>query len=119
MHYSNERPPSAKGGLSETSYFAGDGTENTKTPIRGQEKNRPSAAVAAAIERNHKRLLAIKRGSIWSLANMAGASHDALMEALENCDDEEIIERGKDFIEDSRGFAKLLANFRDTREANQ
>jgi hypothetical protein len=76
-------------------------------------------AVAAAIERAKQRLLAIKRRSLWSLANMAGASHDALIEALENEDDEEIIERGKGFIENARGFAKLLGDFRDEREASQ
>jgi hypothetical protein len=77
-----------------------------------------SPAVAAAIERNHKRLLAIKRGSLWSLANMACASLDALMEAIENVD-EAIIEHGRRFIENVRGFAKLLADFRDEREARQ
>jgi hypothetical protein len=50
---------------------------------------------------------------------MAAASLDSTMEAIENADDEEIIERGKGFIENSRGFAKLLADFRDTREASQ
>lgn len=78
-----------------------------------------SPAVAAALQRARARLLAIKRISVWRLANMAGAEHDALMEALENTDDDAILDHGKLFIEDVRGFAKLLGDFRDTREARQ
>ena len=52
-----------------------DSDYNSETGPSAQAQNEPrSAAVAAAIERNHKRLLAIKRGSIASLAGMAGAS---------------------------------------------
>jgi hypothetical protein len=41
------------------------------------------------------------------------------MDALENYDDEAILNHGALFIGDVRGFAKLLADFRDTREASQ
>jgi hypothetical protein len=97
-----------------------DNIHNSETDPSAQAQNEPhSAAAAASIERNHKRLLGLKRGTLWSLANMAGASHDELMEALENCDDEEMIERGAHFIENVRCFAKLLADFRDARGAAQ
>jgi hypothetical protein len=37
MHHSNERPPSAKGGLSETSFLAGDASENAPKTAHIQE----------------------------------------------------------------------------------
>jgi hypothetical protein len=77
-----------------------------------------SPAVAAAIERNHNRLLGIKRGSIASLVNMAGASLDGTMEAIEDLDDHAMLAHGARFIESARAFAKLLADFRDTQGAN-
>jgi hypothetical protein len=78
-----------------------------------------SPAVAAAIQRVRARKLAIKRGSIASLGNMAGANLDGTMEALENVDNDVMLERGARFIENARAFKKLLADFRDAREANQ
>jgi hypothetical protein len=115
-----EKPPALATLTAQNNVGSGknENNHNSETDPSSQAQIERSPAVAAALARNHKRRLAIKRGSLCSLANMAGASHDALMEALENCDDEEIIERGKDFIENARGFAKLLADFRDTREEN-
>jgi hypothetical protein len=89
----------------------------SETDSSSQAEIKCSPAVAVVIERNQKRLLSIKRGSLWSLANMAAASNDALMESIENVDDEEIIKRGRSFIENVRGFVKLFNNFRDTRGA--
>ncbi len=76
-----------------------------------------SPAVAACLVRSHERLIQIKRDSISSLANMAGASIDLILEARENRDDDEMIAHGKRFIETARSFAKLLKDFCDAREA--
>ena len=48
---------------------------------------------------------------------MAGASIDLMLESCENRDDDEMIAHGKRFIETARGFAKLLKDFSDAREA--
>jgi hypothetical protein len=101
------------------SFAALDVSIHNETTGNSQGKNRHSPAVAAAIGRDHKRLLAIKRGSIASLAGMAGASLDGTMEALENVDDDELLVRGAQLIENVRGFAKQLADFRNEREASQ
>jgi hypothetical protein len=102
------------------SLAANDTSDHSEIAGNSQAQNEHrSAAVAAAIERNHKRLLAIKRGSIESLAGMAGASLDRTMEALENVDDDELLVCGAQLIENVRGFARLLADFRDERGARQ
>jgi hypothetical protein len=101
------------------SFAALDVSIHNETTGNSQGKNSHSPAVAAAIGRDHKRLLAIKRGSLWSLANMACASLDELMESLENFDDEALFTHGRIFIENARGFAKLLGDFRDTGGAGQ
>jgi hypothetical protein len=103
----------------KSSCLAADGSEFNPNPDLSQGKNRPSAAVAAAIQRQKLRLLAIKRSSLSSLASMAGASLDSLMEALENRDDEATLEHCKRFLENARGFARLLADFRNEWEASQ
>jgi len=115
----NERPPSANGSLSETSFLAGDASENAPKLVTAQAENRPSAAVAAAIDRAKQRLLGIKRSSIASLANMASTRLDFTLEAIENVDDVEMIENGKRFLESARAFAKLLGDFRDEMEASR
>jgi hypothetical protein len=76
-----------------------------------------SPTVAACLARHHEHLIRIKRDSISSLANMAGVSIDLMLEARENRDDAEMIAHGKRFIETARGFAKLLKDFSDAREA--
>jgi hypothetical protein len=73
-----EKPAPERSGnrpLDIDSLAASDISRHNEITKNSQAQNEPrSAAVAAAIERNHKRLLAIKRGSIASLAGMAGAS---------------------------------------------
>ena len=82
-----------------------------------QAKKAHSPAVAACLARHYEHLIRIKRNSISSLANMAGASIDLMLESCENRDDDEMIAHGKRFIETARGFAKLLKDFSDAREA--
>ncbi len=96
-----------------------DSSEATPNPAAAQEENRHSPAVVTCLARHREHLFQLKRASIASLANMAGASLDGTIEALENVDDDVMIERGARFIENARGFAKLLADFRDTREASR
>ena len=59
MHHSSERPPSAKGGPSGVSFVAGDGSQTTKSPAPTQAQKPCSAAVEAALERHHNRLLGV------------------------------------------------------------
>ena len=103
----------------KSSCLAADGSKFNPNHDLSQGKNRHSPAVAEAIERNHKRLLAIKRGSILSFLNAIDASLELTSEAAGNLDDDQMLEHGARLIANARGFAKLLANFRDTREASQ
>jgi hypothetical protein len=116
-----ENPPACGAGGSDSKAFPGRNCSKTTTPKAqvSQETTPHSPAVAAAIGRSNKRLLAIKRGSIASLAGMAGASLDCTMEAIDNVDDDAMLEHATRFFESARGFARLLADFRNEREASQ
>jgi hypothetical protein len=117
---SKNPPAGVADGLDKTSLPGGiDSSKTTPNANISQAQIASSPAVAAAIQRAKARTLAIKRGSIASLANMAGASLDGTIEALENVDDDVMLERGKRFIENARAFKKLLADFRDARRAGQ
>jgi hypothetical protein len=96
-----------------------DTNHNSEIDPSSQAKIEHSPAVAAAIERNHKRLLAIKRGSIVSFLNALDASLELTSEATGNLDDDQMLEQGARLIANARGFAKLLGDFRDTRGAGQ
>jgi hypothetical protein len=120
MAQSKENPPAGGAdGSDKMSFPGGSDNQNITPKALAQAEIERSPAVTAAIRRAKARTLAIKRGSIASLANMAGAQHDALIEALENVDDDVMLERGARFIENARAFKKLLADFRDARRAGQ
>jgi hypothetical protein len=116
-----EKPPAVATLTAKDNVGSGknDNIHNSETDPSSQAGIGRSAAVAAALERNHKRLIAIKRRSIASLGNMAAASLDGTMEAIENVDDEAMLERAAQFFENVRGFARLLGDFRDTKGADQ
>jgi hypothetical protein len=90
------------------------------TNSRPEPKNQaPSRAVQASIERNHARLLSIKSESLWRIYDNAAGRIEEAMRALEDRDDDAILEHGSLFLEAGSSISKLLKDFRETREAIQ
>lgn len=119
MTLSSENPPAGGADGLEDDAFPGGNCSQTYGPnlVIPQAENYCSPAVTASIKRNHERLLEIKRGSLASLSNMAGAHLDATMESIENVDDEAMLKHGALFLETGRAIAALLKDFRKTRKA--
>ena len=86
MAESKTSPPArVADGLDDGAFLGGNcSPSNAPKAQVSQEKNSPSPAVAAAIERNQMRLLAIKRGSIGNFLCMIDASLELAAEAIEN-----------------------------------
>jgi DNA-binding phage protein len=64
-------------------------------------------------------LLGIKRRSLWNISDEANARLDALMQSLEEPDDDAFFDHVRRFIETARAIAKLANDLRETREASQ
>jgi hypothetical protein len=122
-HINETRRVGDAAGLGElSSVGTGDDPKIPPTHEVAQAKNRPSAAVAAALKRSKQRqrdrLLDIKRGSLWTVAITARGWIDSLLWALEEPEYDAIFDSAKPFIEHARAIAKLVNDFESERQSS-